>query len=270
MNTQLIELNEIIKVCEDLVARIKRNGDVGTGDDLYEQYKFAINKFYNKYNLKSSDSSHISSAVRIINEFHWDSNYTVNLLEAKIILESVSWLKELLFPGLFENIFISHREKDKEQVEALIELLYAIGIPRPLQNGQSMIFCSSHPSAYIENGEMIDDTIMQCFHSRENTYFILWYTDNYFDSQACLNEMGAIWTMQKQYQEILVPGFDRNKIGGLLPKQKISFYADDKYRLNTLKEQIEKIFYLDPIDLNSWEVARDKFIKALQELSKTN
>ena len=61
-----------------------------------------------------------------------------------------------------------------------------------------------------------------------------------------------------------MPKFDRNKIGGLLPKEKLSFYANDKYRLNTFKEQIEKMFSLQPIDTNAWEIAREKFIKTIE------
>ena len=143
----------------------------------------------------------------------------------------------------FESGIVTYgQEPTQEQVDALIDLLYAIGIPRPLQNGDKTIFCSSHPAAYIENGQMIDNEIIKHFHCEQNVFFILWYTDNYFESQACLNEMGAVWVMNKQYQEILMPGFERNKIGGLLPKEKVSFYANDKFRLNTFKEQIEKMF----------------------------
>lgn len=268
METKLIEINEIISVCKALVERIQINGIVRAGDDLYEKYKTLINSFCNKYGIKDMQSKMIHSAYLRIIDYYWKGNYTVNVKEAQDILEIIVYLKSLLFPDLYEKIFISHREKDKEQIDAFVELLYAIGIPRPLQNGEKMIFCSSHPAAYIENGQMIDDEIMEQFHSKQKVFFILWYTDNYFESQACLNEMGAIWVTQQDYQEILMPNFDRSKIGGLLPKEKISFKANDKFRLNSFKDQIEKKFLLQPIDQNSWEVARDKFIETITDLSK--
>ena len=34
--------------------------------------------------------------------------------------------------------------------------------------------------------------IREQFQGHSHIYFILWYTDNYFESQACLNEAGAI------------------------------------------------------------------------------
>lgn len=91
------------------------------------------------------------------------------------------------------------------------------------------------------------------------------YTDNYFSSQACLNEMGAIWVTNKKYQEILMPKFDETHIKGLLDKQVTWFRANDKFRLNDFKKQIETMFYLSPLEQNSWEIARDKFIKAIEK-----
>lgn len=268
MDIKIIELNEIIEVCENLVQKIRLYGEAQTGDELYERYKLLVKEFYKKYNLSHTTSNQMASVLKTINDYHWEGRtYTVNILEANIILKAVICLKELLFPGLFEKIFISHREKDKDQIAALMELLYAIGIPRPSQGEDGCIFCSSHPDAYIENGRMIDDEILKQFHSKQNVFFILWYTDNYFESQACLNEMGAVWAMKKTYQEILMPGFDRNKIGGLLPKEKIDFKANDKFRLNTFKSQIEQMFNLQPLKQNTWEIARDAFINKIDKLA---
>ena len=268
MDIKLAEINDIIDVCNALVQRIEKTGTVQTGDDLYEKYKVLINSFCDKYEIYKNQSKLIKTTYLTIKENFWKKNYSVNLSEANTILVSVKYLKSLLYPDLYEKIFISHREKDKEQVDALMELLYAIGIQRPLRNGEKSIFCTSHPAAYVENGQKFDEQIFKQFYSEKNVFFILWYTENYFQSQACLNEMGAIWVMDKKYQEILIPGFDRHKIGGLLPKAAISFYANDKYRLNTLKEQIEKMFYLQPITPNAWEKARDKFIDTIEMLTK--
>lgn len=268
MNEQLIELNEIIDVCEKLVERVSYCGYAQSGDDLYEEYKKRIDAFDTKYDLKNHPSQIIRFKRALIQNFYWKCGYTVNLDEAKYILEFVTSLKLALFPKMFEKIFISHCEKDKEQVSAFVDLLHTIGIPRPFQNCERTIFCSSHPAAYIENGRMIDEEILKQFHCKGNVYFILWYTDNYFKSQACLNEMGAVWVTGKTYQEILMPSFERNKIGGLLPKSKINFKANEKLRLNTFKSQVEEMFNLYPIDQNAWEIARDNFINQIEAMDK--
>lgn len=147
-----------------------------------------------------------------------------------------------------------------------MELLYAIGIPRPtVSKIESTIFCTSHPEGYIPNGARNLDEIRDQINTDRHTFYILWYTDNYFESQACLNEAGAIWAMKKKYQEILAPSFDSNKIKGLLDKQPTWFRSNDKYRLNTFKEQIETMFSLTPILQNSWEMARDKYLEEIEE-----
>ena len=74
--------------------------------------------------------------------------------------------------------------------------------------------------------------------------------------------------MKKKYQEILMPNFDEKKINGLLDKQQVWFKANDKMRLNTFKEQIEKMFDLTPIIPNVWESARDKVIQFIEAKAK--
>ena len=74
--------------------------------------------------------------------------------------------------------------------------------------------------------------------------------------------------MKKKYQEILMPDFDSSQIRGLLDKQPVWFRANDKMRLNSFKEQIEKMFALTPIAPNVWESARDKFIQFIQAKTK--
>lgn len=269
MNTQLTEIQTIINLCEKMVEKTDQNQFIYTNDYLYMQYKVLISAFCSKYNIKYIPTGNYMMIYAILDKYYWDKPNisTVEPREARVILETVIKLKYEMFPNVYEKIFISHRETDKEQVAAFMDLLYAIGIPRPHMGEESTIFCSSHPAAYIENGKMIDEEIIKQFYDHRNTLFILWYTDNYFESQACLNEMGAIWVMKKEYQEILAPNFDRNKVGGLLPPMKINFCANDKYRLNILKEQLEKMFYLKPISANLWESEREKFIGRINENS---
>ena len=172
------------------------------------------------------------------------------------------------FKDDYEKIFISHREADKDQVDAFVDLLHAIGIPRPtIEAPESVIFCTSHPEGYIENGKRNLDEIRDRINTDEHVLYILWYTDKYFESPACLNEAGAIWAMKKKYQEILMPDFDSSQIRGLLDKQPVWFRANDKMRLNTFKEQIEKMFALPPTIANTWELSRDKFIEQINKIA---
>jgi len=262
MNNQLTEINNIIRACEDMVFYIQQNGPIyATNDYYYANYRNQIELFVNKYGLQYSSSPSLYGIFTVLNQLFWTGpNYTVNIVEAETILNTVIRLKHELFPQCFEKIFISHCEKDKAQTNAFIELLYAIGIQRPLANGEKTIFCSSHPPVYIENGYSNADVIRGQLLSHEHTLFLLWYTENYFQSQPCLNELGAIWVLGKPYQEILHPSLQRSKINGFFDKRIVSFRSNDIPRLNDFKTQIEQMFNLSPISQNAWEDARKLYI----------
>lgn len=262
MNQHLSEINEIIEICNQMIYYIKKYGIIRANNEFYCTYKEKISSFLEENKLEIDDYAPFAVLKAL---YFKGTSYTVSMSEANMIRDAVINIKHDHFSDFYDNVFISHREKDREHVSAFIELLYAIGIPRPtVDTLESAIFCSSHPDCYIKNGEPNLDKIKEQFNSHKHTFFILWYTDNYFESQACLNEAGAIWANGKYYQEILEPKFDSSKIGGLLDKQPVWFRANDKYRLNTFKEQIQEMFSISLVTQNAWEQARDSFISKLQ------
>lgn len=266
MNSRLEEINNIITLCDRMISYISKKGIIKTGNSEYETYKERIYDFFQSHNELRRDYG----PFLVLDKLHFTGrSYTVCMSEAQMIRNTVTWMKHDLYPDYYDRIFISHREKDKRQVDALIDLLYAIGIPRPIESDtEKIIFCTSHPDAYIENGANNLDEIKQQFRGSDHVYYILWYTDAYFESQACLNEAGAIWAMDKKYQEILSPTLNSAKIGGLLDKQPVWFRSNDKYRLNTFKDQVEKMFCLPRLTTNAWELARDKYIKQIELLNE--
>ena len=266
MNPKLKEINELIALCDQMLFYIQERGDIRPNNALYLSYKFKVDTFCKEN--KINDVNYAPYAV--LCKFYFNSGaYTVNRSEASAIKNALIEIKHKLFKDDYDKIFISHREADKEQVDAFVDLLHAIGIPRPTTEApESVIFCTSHPEGYIQNGERNLDTIRDMINSDEHVFYILWYSDKYFKSQACLNEAGAIWAMKKKYQEILMPNFDSGSIKGLLDKQQVWFRANDKMRLNTFKEQVEKMFALPPTTANAWEMARDKFVQTIQAAGK--
>ena len=265
MNPKLKEINELIALCDQMLLYIQERGDIRPNNDLYCLYKLKVESFCK--NNKINDVNYAPYAV-LCTFFFKSSAYTVNKSEVLAIKNALVEIKHMLFKDDYEKIFISHREADKDQVDAFVDLLHAIGIPRPtMELPDSVIFCTSHPEGYIQNGERNLDTIRDMINTDKHVFYVLWYTDRYFESPACLNEAGAIWTMKKKYQEILMPDFDSSQIRGLLDKQPVWFIANDKMRLNTFKEQIEKMFSLSSITPNAWEQARDRFIEQINKIA---
>ncbi len=265
MNPKLQEINELLGLCDQMLSYIQAHGDIRPNNNIYYEYRRKVKSFCSKHNIMNKNYAPFA----VLNTFYFESrSYTVNTSEVLAIKNTLVLLKHTLFKDSYEKIFISHREADREQVDAFMTLLHAIGVPRPtIDKPERVVFCTSHPEGYIQNGERNLDAIRDMINTNDHVFYILWYTDKYFESPACLNEAGAIWAMKKKYQEILLPCFDSNKIKGLLDKQPVWFRASDKMRLNDFKEQIEKMFELVPITANSWEHARDKFIEEINRIA---
>jgi len=272
MNPKLKDINELVALCDQMLSYIQERGDIRPNNELYLSYKLKVNSFCKANNINNRSYA----PYAILCTLYFDSStYTVNRSEAMAIKNTLVQIKHMLFKNDYEKIFISHREKDAEEVAAFVELLHVIGIPQTtVETPESVIFCTSHPEGYIENGKRNLDKIRDMINTDENVFYVfyvfyvLWYTDKYFESQACLNEAGAIWAMKKRYQEILMPNFDSVQIRGVLDKQLVWFRANDKMRLNTFKEQVEKMFALTPTTANVWEPARDRFIQIVEAKAK--
>ena len=99
---------------------------------------------------------------------------------------------------IYNKIFISHSEKDKELVKMLEELLMlGIGFTR------EQIFCTSDPGC-LETGRAYSDEIKN--EMKEAKLVIAVITDNYLNSKSCVMELGAGWLLsdQKEFFPMLV------------------------------------------------------------------
>lgn len=271
MNDKLKDINEIISTCKDLVNEVEGKGKVYTGNNNYTKYKKQINTLDDKMRLEDSSNKDIRVLRDMACKYYFSGQYSIDIYQATAILNTMYELKHALFPDCFEKIFISHCSLDIDMVSAFIELLYVIGIPQPLDNEMSydkVIFCSSLPSTYIDIGKDFSTELYNRFNSDDHTLFIMWYSDNYLNSQPCLNEAGAIWAMNKKYISILSPGFSRDKIKMMLNDRCIDAEANNIFRLNEIKKVIEKCFDLSPVDINRWNMARDKFVSQMESATE--
>lgn len=156
-----------------------------------------------------------------------------------------------------KKIFISHAFKDKDLVGELIDLLENIGLD------SHQIFCSSFEGYGIPLGEDFLEIIKTEISSEVFVLFVI--TENFYNSKVCLCEMGAAWALSKGHIPIVVPPFSYSDIEGVIPKTQ-GMLINELPKLNSLKEKLEKDFGLQPLNLNSWERKRDRFIKNINKL----
>lgn len=163
------------------------------------------------------------------------------------------------------KVFISHSYNDKEYVEYFVQLLEDIGL------NEKQLFCSSISPYNIP----LDEDIYEYLKSEFENYslrvvFIL--SDKYYNSAACLNEMGAAWVLKTNYHCILLPEFDYKSINGAINPNRISIKLgseDCKSRINELKDVLVKNFGLQEISQNKWERNRDKFLDNIENLKNS-
>lgn len=158
-------------------------------------------------------------------------------------------------------LFISHSSANETIAEALVEMFRTIGF-----NTKNM-FCSSVNGFDIREGEDIYDTLLSKFQDHK-IFVIFLLSKDYYQSAACLNEMGAAWVLKANYATIIVPGFTIPEIKGAINPNKMAVVLEDQKRvrgkLNELKERLIKFFGLpETEDDTVWEDDRNKFISTI-------
>jgi hypothetical protein len=186
----------------------------------------------------------------------------------RVIIENIN---EFGLPGSLKGIstdlkiFISHAHKDTAYAEEIIRLLNDIGIKKD----RKLIFCSSVHGYDIPLRKNIYEYLKREF-TEKNLFVIFLLSENYYNSPACLNEMGATWVLSRNYQTVLLPGFQYHNIRGAINPMEICIKLDEKgleFKLNEFKDLIISEFELPSVDQNIWESDRNKFIKQIKSVA---
>jgi len=161
------------------------------------------------------------------------------------------------------KVIISHSCNDSAFVSSLVTLLEAIGL------NSKQLLCSSVPGYGIPLGSDIYDYLREQFQNY-NLHVIFVLSKNYYDSAACMNEMGAAWVLLSKYTMILLPSFDFKEIKGAVNPRQISIKLDAdeevlKESLRQLKDNFVQEFGLSEIPVARWENKRDEFIRAISQ-----
>lgn len=162
------------------------------------------------------------------------------------------------------KVFISHSSFDKEYAECMVQLLTDIGI------SHEKIFCSSVKGYGIPGGVNFLEYIRATLDS--NVVVISLLTDRFYNSKVSLCEMGATWVKTNIQIPIVIPPFTYDDIEGVI-KGIQGYTINDKEDINELKNRIENLFDIKPVNTNIWEKRRDGYLvrisKILQQETQT-
>jgi hypothetical protein len=135
------------------------------------------------------------------------------------------------------KIFISHSSKNKNYGEKIVDLLRSIGIKE-----DEIIFTSN--TAY---GIPVGQNIFNWLKTQitEKPFVIYLLSEEYYQSIACLNEMGAAWIIENRHAAIFTPNFNLSSKefqSGALDPREIGFYISDEERILSFIEMLSKDF----------------------------
>lgn len=160
------------------------------------------------------------------------------------------------------KVFISHSSKDKEFVEALVEMLESIGFD------PSTLFCSSVDGYGIGLGKDIFETLRGLF-KEFNLYVIFVHSPNYYKSPVSLNEMGAAWVLKTDFCSFLTTNMQFSEMKGVVNGSTISIKVDNEdtpARLTELKDNLLLLFGMNDIDSIKWERKRKVFLERVTSI----
>lgn len=135
------------------------------------------------------------------------------------------------------KIFISHSSKNKSYGNLIVELLRNLGIK------EDEVIFTSNVAYGIPVGKNIFHWLK--FQIEEKPFVIYLLSEQYYDSVACLNEMGAAWIVESDHAAIFTPDFklssEKFQSGALDPRE-IGFYINDEERVYSFIQVLSESF----------------------------
>lgn len=246
-------IGDIIKqidVCYKAMARIN-NGTVTVGmvigpntrTFLCEMEKLAKLLL----SIESAIGSEIKNDVKMILTSSIIHPFAYGRLQAYLKCISAKYNRE---GG--KKVFISHSSKDAKIVDAFVTLLI-----RGAGLSQDDIFCTSIDGMKISNGNDLREHIHNNINSAD--FAILLVSKNYKKSEVCLNEMGAVWAVDKKIKAYVFPDFKEENVGWLINNKAIE-RINDTTALASLYQDIQSYYNL-PIALPQWAAQAEAFRK---------
>ena len=212
---------------------------------------------------------------QIINKIPAGLNYSISefVVETKIIIGIKIYKSNInvLLNGrryIVENnscktvnpkIFISHSSKDKKYGAAFVRLLEDIGV-----DSTDIIFTSDD-----EHGIPLEFHIFDYLKNQidNNCYMVYLLSDNYFDSPACLNEMGAAWVKTNDYIVMGTPdfSFSNEKFNGtVIDTKKKGFSMGNKSQILNFRNLIQEKLEIEKIDEIKWTIRLDEYLDKIK------
>lgn len=158
------------------------------------------------------------------------------------------------------KIFLSHTSRNKDFGNTLVELLRKVGIK------EDEIIFTSNIAYGIPVGQNIFNWLKTQIEDKPFVIYLL--SEEYYQSVACLNEMGAAWIVENEHAAIFTPSFNLSSKefqNGALDPREIGFFINDEDRVLSFIQLLSKDF---EITNNAVLISQSvkKFIQELENI----
>lgn len=221
-----------------------------------------LSNYYTEANPDYSEFKHIdNSGNGHVLRHNYKSLYSIyNLLMNGVTKQEI--IKTANSGKKTPLVFVSHSSKDKEFVDALVNLLDDMGFTK------ETLFCSSVREYGIPLSGDIFETIRGLF-LKHDLYVIFVHSPRFYSSAVSLNEMGAAWVLKTGFCSILTNDMEYAKMKGVVNNANISIKVNEKEApslFNDLYKHLSSIFSFQEMDMNKWERKRDQFLSVVRNL----
>ncbi len=184
----------------ELYRNISDYSEMNT-NELYDSITKIVGIFSKEFpDLK--DYLHFNNSMAEV-----DTQILIGLLEKELIeddnnSESFADYSMKDIEKCYKNplIFLSHSSKDKKYADALEKFITGLGVK------DNQLIYTSHPCHKIPLNMNIYEYLRQNINS--NVLMLILWSNDYLESPACLNEMGAAWVTLSDYINLYVPDFE--------------------------------------------------------------
>lgn len=215
---QITKIKQLLTDYENLINNPNSKEAI---DAYHKWYDQSIVLFSHYFNNNNKEYAHFIDTDDCINGYELENNYQkirkdffvlIKKLERGDIDDNIEFVtkKSQTQPTISQKrIFISHASKDKEIVGKFVDLIILLGMGLE----SKIIAYTSREETGVIPGESIPKFIQNNIACAD--IILLMLSDNYKNSEVCLNEMGAAWALNKHIIQILLPNTSFDKLGWL-------------------------------------------------------
>ena len=155
-----------------------------------------------------------------------------------------------------KKVFVSHSTKDKEVVDIFMDKILKLGLAFTSDD----IAYTSREDTGVRTGNDIKAFIKENISTCDFVFFMI--SENYIQSQVCLNEMGAAWATERKVIPIVFPNIGFDSIGWLYNVNK-GIKLTNTYELDSVFEEVNDK-YSHTLKVSAWNRYKDEFIGSIE------